>query len=83
MCGGGIGTMFPVIAEVFPDVICHSAEHSADQVFRLDVLECMLERDQINIDEAQGNVHHDAANRLMFSQDIQRLVCEKEMYAFM
>ncbi len=31
--------MFPVIAADFPDVICHSKEHSGDQMFRLNVAE--------------------------------------------
>lgn len=36
---GEIGTLFPVIAAVFPDVICHSKKHSGDQMFRLMVAE--------------------------------------------
>lgn len=36
---GEIGTLFPVIAAVFPDVICHSKKHSGDQMFRLIMVE--------------------------------------------
>lgn len=36
---GEIGTLFPVIAADFPDVICHSKEDSGDQMFRLNMVE--------------------------------------------
>lgn len=40
--GREIGTLFPVIAADFPDVICHSKEHSGDQMFRLNVGNILL-----------------------------------------
>lgn len=34
-----MGTWFPMIAVDFPDVICHSAKHTVDQMFRLSLVE--------------------------------------------
>lgn len=36
---GEMGTWFPMIAVDFPDVICHSAKHTVDQMFRLSLVE--------------------------------------------
>lgn len=36
---GKIGTLFPLIAADFSDVICHSKKHFCDQMFRLNEVE--------------------------------------------